>query len=39
VIVAVVVAYVTTAHLTPAQAASPEPRPAARTPDREVVST
>jgi H+/Cl- antiporter ClcA len=39
VIVAVVVAYVTTAHLTPPQAASPEQRPAAPTPDREVVST
>ena len=36
VIVAVVVAYVTTAHLTPAQ---PEQGPAAPTPDREVVST
>ena len=39
VIVAVVVAYVTTAHLTPSQPASPEQRPVAPTPDREVVST
>jgi H+/Cl- antiporter ClcA len=39
VIVAVVVAYVTTAHLTPAPPAQPEQRPVPPNPDREVVST
>jgi H+/Cl- antiporter ClcA len=39
VIVAVVVAYVTTAHLTPAPPARPEQRPAAPTTEREAVST
>ncbi len=39
VIVAVVVAYVTTAHLTPPQPPEPGTRPADPAPDREVVST
>jgi chloride channel protein, CIC family len=39
VIVAVVVAYVTTAHITPPRPAQPEQGPVAAAPDRDVVST
>jgi hypothetical protein len=39
VIVAVVVAYVTTAHLTPPQPAQPEEQPVAPRAGREAVST